>query len=220
MFTTILTVLKPYSDLITGFASVAVALFTGVLVFVTNRQATLTRQALTITQRAFVFVEDFDDIWVFQSPSAGTATAQGFRGATEARFNQFTIKPRWKNNGTTPTRNMLTRINWTHKEGSLPKGFSYEYGAPPENMFLPPQGNEWSAPIRVPANVATDALNGRTRIYIWGRVDYDDIFRGTRPHFTSWCYEVRLSLNAVSQPESQYVAIGSYNQSEEGLAPV
>lgn len=213
MLEAVVDALKPYSDLITAVATVVMACFTGILVWVTRQQAKLTREALITTERAFVFLEDFDSTWAFHPAALQHGTAFGTR-QVPPRLTQFVIRPRWRNNGTTPTRNMRVSVNWTHFDGPLPAAFAYQCPTPTP-MFLAPQATEWSEPIYIPDDVATRALSGPTRIFIWGRVDYDDIFDGTGAHFTNWCYRVLLRLNAAGEPERQFIAEGSHNGSDE-----
>jgi len=85
------------------------------------------------------------------------------------------------------------------------------------DMFLAPQATEWSEAVYIPDDVASRALHGPTRIYIWGRVDYDDIFDGTEPHFTNWCYRVLIRTNKASDPDIQFATEGPYNRSDEDI---
>ena len=102
-------------------------------VAVARRSADIARDALITTERAFVYLDDFD-----------TDLGYASRGAS-LEFSLFVIKPRWRNSGTTPTRNMTIIINWTSWNGDLPDGFSYAYGegVKPSPMFLAPQATEW-----------------------------------------------------------------------------
>jgi hypothetical protein len=181
-------------------ASIAVA---GDAAEAAKKSAKIAEDALISTERAFVFLEDFDPNWSVQP--RGSALQFGF----------FNIKPRWRNNGTTPTRNMAIAVNWTHREGDLPAHIPGTYAEEPVRMFLGPQATEWSEAIRIPGNIATDALYERTHIFIWGRVDYEDVFNGTAPHFTEWCYRLRFVNPAGGNIQTQFVAFGSYNRSDE-----
>jgi hypothetical protein len=213
-FWTAVDFLQTYNGAVTATATVFIAAFTIVLALVTHRQAVLTRKsfglaerALISTERAFVFVEDFDlDI------------AYGARGSgnNNRMINQMAIRPRWRNNGNTPTRNMAVIVNWTAWNGDLPNGFPYSYGegVQPSPMFLGPKAAEWSEPIKIPQYVATDALNEKQVIFIWGRATYNDIFDATAEHFTQWCY--KLVFTRVSPtPITQFVSFGPYNGSDE-----
>ncbi|HWE75521.1 MAG TPA: hypothetical protein VG328_20340, partial [Stellaceae bacterium] len=163
-----------HNGLITAASTTVVATFTVVLAWVTRTQARLTREALITTERAFVFLEDFDHRWIFQPGSLSGASGRMI--TRPPTFTEFIINLRWKNNGTTPTRNMRVIVGWTATFGPLSADFEYKTDRAPRKMFLAPQANEWSDPIVLPPSVATAALNGTTQVYVWGRVDYDDIF--------------------------------------------
>ena len=187
-------------------ALVAQALLLGGTLKATTVAANVAKDALITTERAFVFLDDIDTEYSTQP-----------RGSS-SEFRFLTLKPRWRNSGNTPTRNMRIRINWTPWAGDLADDFSYSYGALPVSMFLGPKATEWSTTINVPSNVATDAFNERSRIFIWGRVDYEDIFDNTEPHFTQWCYRLVFVFpgGAFGNPmRTQLVAFGNYNRSDE-----
>lgn len=91
---------------------------------------------------------------------------------------------------------------------------SHYYNSDAVRMFIGPEATEWSAPISVPQDIATEALNGSMCIYVWGRVDYQDIFDSTRPHFTEWCYQL-IFIGSDRDVNTQFVAYGDYNGSDE-----
>ena len=187
-----------FDGVVTAAATAVIAIFTIVLVRVTTRQVGLTKDALTTTERAFVFLENFNpDIKV----------------RNEQVFEKFIVKLS-KNAGTTPTRNMMIQANWTEIGFVLPPaGAEDTYDDKLRlNMFLGPQATEWSTPIVIPPEVATRALKGDTTIFIWGRVDYHDIFDGTKPHFTRWCYRIHFGQGPM-QP--QFIAVGNNNGTDE-----
>lgn len=193
----------PISEVVTAGATVASAAFAGVLIFVTRQQAKLMRQALIASERAFVFLEDLDVDLVSHQ-----------RGATSPTIDRLIIKPRWRNNGKTPTCNMRVSVNWTHWPGQIPPGFQYKYGELARNMFLGPEATEWSNAVEVPVHVANAALDDSEQIYMWGRVDYEDIFKPTHGHFTQWCYRVYVEAFGGSV-RARFVAEGDYNGSDE-----
>lgn len=205
--------LQTYNGAVTAAATVLIAFFTIVLALVSRRQSVLTRQSLKLaeralisTERAFVFVEDFDPDIVC-GPRGG--------GSDNLVMHHFAIRPRWRNNGNTPTKNMTVIVNWTAWPADLPNDFSYSYGenVQPSPMFLGPKATEWSDPIKIPAHVATDALKGKQTIFIWGQVIYSDIFANTGSHYTRWCYKL-VFPRVTPQPVTQFVAFGPHNGSD------
>ncbi len=204
--------LQSYNGAVTSFATVWIAIFTVVLAFVSRRQAALTRdsvrvaeRALMSTERAFVFLDDINVDWQVRP-----------RGSSSVEFTLLRVKPRWRNAGTTPTRNMVISVNWTHwpPTGNQTGIGVYDASVPAKVMFLGPRAFEWSEAIKIPGNVATEALEGRQEIIVWGRVEYEDIFENTKPHFTEWCYKLDIAAqsgNITIQP----VAFSAYNRSDE-----
>lgn len=198
-------------NVLTAASTAVIALFTVILSFVGYTQARLIRKstelaerAVISTERAFVFLEDFDPDFAVMPRGGG--------GKKEVSF--FKIKPRWRNSGKTPTRNMRIRINWTHWSGDNLTGVG-EYGdIQPTKMFLGPNAAEWSEALSIPGHVATMALNHGEKINIWGRVDYEDIFDRSQPHFTEWCYQLHLTESGVGL-RTQFVAFSEYNRSDE-----
>lgn len=188
-----------FDGLLTAVATGVIACFTIILARVTSRQVGLTKDELTTTQRAFVFLENFDTDVAVRNDNAIT---------------KFIVKLLWKNAGTTPTRNMIVQANWTEIGAPLPPAGALErYDDHLKlTMFLGPQATEWSTPIDIPPSVATSAWKGNTTIFIWGRVDYEDIFAGTKPHFTRWCYRIYFGQGPM-QP--QFIAVGDINGTDE-----
>lgn len=166
--------------------------------------AKIARGALIATERAFVFLDELFPEWNIRP-----------RGFQKHEFTRFIYKPRWRNSGSTPTKNMTLATNWARLEDDSETGIgSYDSSnARRQRMFLGPQAVEWSEAIRIRPIDATAALQGDGHIVIWGRVDYGDIFDGTRPHFTEWCYRIIMSFEG-GQLHSQPVAFSPYNRSD------
>ena len=183
---------------VTAIGTVAIAAFTIVLALVTNRQARLTKKAFITTAQAFIFLEDFDPRFATQR-SVGRLTA----------LRDFVVKPRWKNSGETPTKDLLIDVNWEIIHGDIPDGFNYPYTANPLRTLIGPKANEWSDPIRVPDEKINAALNDQGRFYIWGRATYRDIFE--QKHCTQFCYRVHFDHDTVGNIQTQFIAYGDYN---------
>lgn len=167
--------------------------------------AKIARDALIATERAFVFLDELFAEWSIRP-----------RGGQQHEFTRLIYKPRWRNSGSTPTKNMALATNWASLEDVSEAGIgTYDSSnARRQRMFLGPQAVEWSEAITIRPIEATAALHGTGHIVIWGRVDYGDIFDGTRPHFTEWCYRIAMSFES-GQLHSQPVAFSSYNRSDE-----
>jgi hypothetical protein len=167
--------------------------------------ARIAKDALIATERAFVFLDELIPEFAIRP-----------RGGNQHEFTRLVYKPRWRNSGSTPTKNMTLATNWARLDVGSEMGIGSYDGpnAHSQRMFLGPQAIEWSEAIKIRLPEATLALQGNGFIVVWGRVDYGDIFPGTRPHFTEWCYRINMSFEA-GRLHSQPVTFSSYNRSDE-----
>jgi hypothetical protein len=185
----------------TALGTLVIAAFTVVLAYVTQRQSKLTERALVSTQRAFVFLEEF-----------GTEFAQT---VSQPAVRHFAIKPKWRNSGTTPSKRLTVRLNWTHfPSKKMPESFNYEYGPETTRMMLGPQSTEWSDTVTIPPDVADAAFKNKHTLFIWGRADYRDVFDSSKPHFTEWCYRIHFHMRPDNKIQTQFIAHGRYNNSD------
>jgi hypothetical protein len=180
----------------------------------TETSAKTAREAWITTERAFVFLEDVD-----VSATYGARGSPHSPGHTGWEVREFIVKPRWRNNGNTPTRDMTVLVNWTPWGADLPEGFSYAYGedTKPAPMYLGPEATEWSDAVHFNAMEVTQVLEGKQSIFIWGRCDYRDVFDGTAAHHTIWCYRL-IFTQTQPRPETQFVAFGPHNGSDQDTA--
>jgi hypothetical protein len=176
----------------------------------TEKAAATARDALITTDRAFVFLEALDPSPVYGRRGSPASGHSGWE------VRKFVVRPRWRNNGNTPTKDMTVMVNWTTLVGELPDDFPYLYreGTKAAPMYLGPEASEWSDAIQLGTWEATRVIEGQQNIFIWGRCDYHDIFDKTPRHYTKWCYRL-IFTRTDPLPESQFVAFGPYNGSDE-----
>ena len=109
---------------------------------------------------------------------------------------------------------MTVNVNWILYLGDLPNTFSYNYdNLASMKMFVGPGATEWSAPVAIPPEDSVQIAEGILTLYIWGRVDYEDVFDETRPHFTEWCYKFNI-IQGTRENSEQFVAYGDHNRSD------
>jgi hypothetical protein len=162
------------SEGITAAATLSIAIFTIVLVVVTNRQARLTKDALVYTQRAFVFVRN-----------GQISIGKDFQ--TE-KIKNFKASVTWENSGDTPTKNLRLMINLAVRPDILPDDFDfpdYEIGDIP--TLLGPKASTSSAALELTREQMRAVREGEAHLYIWGWAEYDDVFPGTKRHRTEFC---------------------------------
>jgi hypothetical protein len=214
--------LEPYSAFITAIATIFIAWFTLSLRQSTDKLWNAGERQLTKTQRAFVHIDGFD--FEISTKATGKQPPEFFEGEPEWHRSQpelvitrFALQPRWKNSGTTPTKNMTIQVDWRGPEHVPPSEYGYRNDRAP--FFLAPMAVEPSEVIEVPTasaivNWSWFPIHPPPLILIWGRADYEDVFGGT--HFVEWCYRLRLSRpvhgKTMSAGTTQW---GEYNRSDE-----
>jgi hypothetical protein len=196
------------ATVVSALSAIAVAVFTVCLARVTGRLAALTNEALITTERAFVYLDGFE---------VDLAQRANPQDHNDPLFiTRFVVKPRWRNSGNTPAKSLSIRVNFTVTMGNFP--VNYQYGGAPEALFIGPNGVEFSSFHQFPGGSAETLVGrheaGQTDIFIWGRADYEDIFPGTEPHFTQWCYRAHLSAPDGKILRADFVQSGDYNSSD------
>jgi hypothetical protein len=159
------------SEGITAVATAVIAIFTVVLVRVTNRQAKLTKEALIADKQAFVFASGIFGFW---EPNKATGNYD------------WRIRPIWQNAGDTPTRKMRLYVDCELRNAPLPSGFSFtQITTPPGTGLLGPKSTSMggAAPLAPRAAITPqdilDVQNGTKFLYLWGWAKYFDVFPGT-----------------------------------------
>jgi hypothetical protein len=136
------------------------------------------RDATFLANRAFVFLQKIE--WQFIGDKS-THTI------TKWRFI-----PIWQNNGNTPTKYMVNRVNFAACEKAIDLGFDFpELGNPQVgHTTIGPRAIMHAAHIDVSAEVLEKVNNREAYAYIWGWADYNDILPGTSRHRTEFCFEI------------------------------
>ena len=145
-----------------------------------RRSISLARESLVSTQRAFIFVARFD------------CRAIGVKDSEEIVL--WRIGPQWENSGPTPTKHALNHISYGLFSGNGPETVKFEdrwsAGArcDPSHLFIAPMGVTLGEKVEIPVR---DFVSGKTA-FIWGWIDYNDIFPNTSRHRTEFCAEIVL----------------------------
>ncbi len=143
---------------------------------------TLTREALIADKRAFLFPDTFDQ--VYDAPDS-------------VGLYNWHLRPRWKNGGGTPTKNLRLLTECEVRNSLLPTGYIFNTAKSPAIGFLAPKSNMFGgqAPpgIGITPQDIVDAQNGRKFIYLWGWMKYFDVFPNTPEHTTHFCWLILIS---------------------------
>ncbi len=191
----------------------------------TNRLWAAGERALITTERAFVYIDGFN--FELTTRADGKQPLEFFEGEPvwhrshpELAITRFALQPRWKNSGTTPTKNMRIQVDWQSPDRGPVPPIEYGYRGQANPFFLAPKAVEPSDVIDVPSaaaivNWSMSPVGLCPLILVWGRADYEDIFGGT--HFVEWCYQLRLSRPRTSAPiRASMIQWGDHNRTDDG----
>src|SRR6202035_1762513 len=110
-------VLHDYGEVVTAVATVFIAWFTLTLKRSTDKLWTAGSEALGVTERAFVYIDGFNPEITTQAEVIGigpqTVIPVGPAGDPTLNVTRFAAQPRWKNSGSTPTKNLKIRADWS-----------------------------------------------------------------------------------------------------------
>jgi hypothetical protein len=123
------------------------------------------------------------------------------------KTNMFTLVTPWENTGVTPAMSGKSVVNWktTAAPEGLPDGFTFsdQVEIQPRQFEIPPKGSG-NGTMDVPVLWIKAVQSKKTRLFIFGWITYDDIFKGrlgerkTPRHLAEFCDEV---VNIKSTPE-------------------
>lgn len=145
-----------------------------------RRSADVAERALVTTHRALVF------------PSKVHAVA-GLSQKAGMAVVDWTFFIVWENTGTTPTRHLYMHTNWKPFDSALTDDFDFPDLSSPSvrpKIVLGPKTTTWSGGCEIPIAVLIDASEKRKRVYLWGWVEYNDVFDTQPRHRTEFCVEI------------------------------
>jgi hypothetical protein len=220
-----LSLVDRHNGFFAALAAIVVAAFTGTLWIATDRLAKSGQTAFEATERAFVFIDGFDFELTTRADIKGTVhplyegEPQWHQDHPGLVISRFALRPRWKNGGNTPTKNMKIQVDWRHPSGSIPPP-EYSYRTSPEHFFLAPKAVELTETIELPqaagiVNWSMSQMGVEPLILVWGRADYEDVF--SRKHFVEWCYRLRLSRTGGERMRASMIQWGEYNRTDDGM---
>lgn len=181
--------LRENGSIITVIATVVIAIFTIVLAHVSRRQAELTREAMIMDRRAFVFV-----VGIQAQHEIDENTLQYY----------WRFRPKLRNSGQTPTKHMITETKCYLVDEPLRKGFTtkesyrgtFSVLVPPQTVVLgqqaPPRKSVPISPLDLEA-----VQNGTKYLYLGGNIRYYDIFPDTPDRVTRFCLRINCVGNAA-----------------------
>jgi hypothetical protein len=182
----------------TGCAALAVAitaiytLFAVLQWFALRESNSINRENVEYVQRALVF---------FSGQNGSIKRIDG------KKVTGLTIVVPWENSGITEAMNGESRVNWKTfpSPNGLPSDFNFpDLGNVQSRQFeIPPRSNG-NGTMDVPIEWIGSAKQGFVRLFIYGWITYDDIFKGnqgerkTPRHLSEFCDEI---TNIKSVPD-------------------
>lgn len=139
----------------------------------------IAKRALHDLERPFVFVKELD--WFYEeNPQTGV-------------FYQGRLSVVLENSGSTPATRMTYSVNCGHIAASDIE--TYNFDDQTRNSVskgvLGPKATLTTASQRISAATVTQLMPNVDRWFIWGAIEYDDVFEGTARHRTEYCFEIR-----------------------------
>lgn len=178
----LLGLLYDWQTLIAG----ALALFAGILAYwIGKQQVQASRDAMVSSNRAFIFCERINSHWIAKKETD--------------EIIEWAFTPIWRNSGNTPTRSAVTCINtWVGVDaGELPADCGFpDYGTP-HGIIIGPSAVMEGSSLRISIARLQKMRAGEAHAYIWGWVDYSDIFIKTQRHRAEFCMEIEVSGNPI-----------------------
>jgi hypothetical protein len=155
-------------------------------------------RALIASERAYVYVRDFEPIAITNAEGIVTG---------------FQCVMFWVNAGTTPTRDLVTHVNWVRSANPLPDNFDFPNIPDDSNEIsgsvLGPKGEMSTITFSISAEQIGELMNESTFMYIWGFAEYRDIFPNTPVRRTEFCNRV-VGMPVPGNPQAAVIAFRHY----------
>jgi hypothetical protein len=126
-----------------------------------------------------------------------------------------------KNGGQTPATNVTINVSCQ----KLSKDLEGDFAFPDSPLFgqgvIGPQGEMHTPIIRLDAT-EFEPIDGTTEWYLWGWVEYDDVFTGTIRHRTEFCFQIdRVRLPVTNEFLAGFRPYPRFNAAEaDCLRPI
>ena len=145
-----------------------------------TKSAEVSEKALTATQRAMVIMPGLNTVFTWQKDSIVLSGIQ-----TQAR---------WENTGVTPALKLETWLVIASKDISDQTGIEFDMRRLRPTVVigsvLGPKAPIGTGKILTTLNELVDVFEKRKRLFVYSRVEYDDVFEGTPRHHTEVCAEM------------------------------
>ena len=135
--------------------------------------------------RAYVTVQEINMVKHRLADRVGTYNADAIPGTVHTyRFSVIL-----KNGGMTPAINARMNISHNRFNNEMPADFHFPDSTNFGNALIGPQLTWHTPSITIPASELATPLVGAFH-YLWGWIEYDDIFSSTTRHRTEFCFRI------------------------------
>lgn len=168
-------------------------IFTALLWGSTHRLWKVTSDTLTHAERtairqlrAYVSVKEIL-MEQFRHPDKPTIYA----GITQqGDIHHFRMGAIVENGGATPTRKAIINVNHELRDTALPSNFTFPDGELTENAAIGPGGTYGTPGFFVSIADIRKIIAKEKKLYVWGWIDYNDVFDDTPRHRTEFCFDI------------------------------
>ena len=159
--------------------------------------ADISKTALLVTQRAFVFLKEMSATFDREAaPPPGSLKARllDSLGTSHLPINTWHLSPVWQNSRSTPAQRLTISFGCREFFGAMPDDFDFAYLSPPDPSFLGPKAEVRGSGVLLSGDLLTQLNEHASRsFYVWGAADYDDVFGINPRHRTEFCFRVDIA---------------------------
>ncbi len=181
-----------FGNYLAGILGPFLMLLTVLLLIDTLRQ----QGAATTTQlRAYVFPGDI---------VVGKIGIDDVPGLETNMLAHVTIK----NFGQTPARHVVFRLSWSHFESAIAaEDFPFADEGQLHNVMLPPGKTIRGPGVEIPSSVIEQIERKQRHGYVWGWIDYDDVFPANPRHRTEFAFEIEVRARAKGKGKHYHLRL-------------
>ncbi len=152
-----------------------------------KEQSRLIEESLILDKRAFVCADGLYYFW--ESDGAG--------------LYNFRLRPRYRNTGSTPTKNVRSHVECDIRNAVLPPGHVFvDQDANVGTGVIPANGESIGGAAPQHAAITpqdiVESQAFRRFIYLWGWMKYHDVFPNTPEHTTHFCWLIQIVGDSIT----------------------
>jgi hypothetical protein len=154
--------------------------------------------------RAYVTVQELNIQLHRRAPLPGA-----YGGVTEGQIRFYRLAIALKNGGATPAVKAKININHDVFADGIPSDFNFPDSDKMVDALIGPQVL-WMTPSVLIGAIEIEIVDALR--YIWGWIEYDDVFEGTFRHRTEFCFRIIFErIKDTQEPYVRYEAHSRHN---------